>query len=648
MTRWHLALIVAAGLLIVIGGLLLAGWPQRIYMWGYDALAYPPQVLSDALRASRGHGRIVMWDAWMRDVPARYAALQAHRYANLRAVLLLELIVVLIVPSVALWRVIWFFVTRLGRVSPGAPHGSARWMTEREAAGLAYRPGHLLLGDAYGSTLGLDPRRQTMNVLLIGPPGSGKSSGLIIPNLLREDGRRSVVVTDLKGELRQTCAAALARTHEVWVVNFLDPAASLAYNPLAYCTDELATALFCNAWIDNTGRSQKEPFWDNATRELLLAGIAHLQATLPAPTLTHLNAFLCHQAPDDVIAALERSPSQVSRRKALAFLGALRRNDRLLGSVFSEITPRFMVLADARVQATTSENEVDFRRLVAPTGKPIALFLSLDRTLQEELKPLVAAFFLDLFRTLSQAADEQPGGVLPRPVFVYGDEFGNLGSIPKMPIWISTLRGAGVGLLLALQTAAQGMAIYGREGMDTIKAACTTKIGLSSMEPQDARWFSELSGQSTVVQTSASRQRGRFHVMTDRGSQSEQETARALVTMDEVRRLSPLEMLAIIGELQPLRLQQRRWYRDSHVRGRAGAPGAVQSQRATTLRPPETDRDLAPPRPADVEEGELDWERAAQAVLHKVEPVGEGLDVLVADVATSSQPLPVEPDLIGH
>jgi type IV secretion system protein VirD4 len=509
----------------------------------------------------------------------------------------------------------------------------------------------LLLGEAYGKTVGLDPVRQTMNTLLIGPPGAGKSTGVIIPNLLREAGRRSVVVTDLKGELRQTCAGYLEREHEVWVVNFLDPRGSLAYNPLAYCTDDLATALFCNAWITNTGRSEKDPFWDNAARELLLAGIAHLKAIMPDPTLSHLNALLCHQAPDSVIDALERSPAATARLKALAFLGALRRNDRLLGSVFSEITPRFMVLADARVQATTSRNEVDFRRLAAPDGRPVALFLSLDRTLQEELKPLVAAFFLDLFRTLSQTADEQPSGVLPRAVYLYGDEFGNLGAIPKMPIWVSTLRSAGVGMLLALQTAAQGLAIYGREGMDTIKASCATKIGLSNMEPQDAKWFSDLAGQATAVQTSASRQRGRFHVMTERGSQSESETSRALLTMDEVRRLSPLEMLAVIGELQPLRLEQRRWYRDGQVRGRVGTPGKSAVRRATPLVPPDADRDLMPARPADVEEGELDWEHAARTATSggdRQATADDDAAVPAGATEAASQAVSVEPDLIGH
>src|SRR5262249_3243657 len=160
-------------------------------------------------------------------------------------------------------------------------------------------------------------------------------------------------------------------------------------------------ALFCNAWIDNTGRSEKEPFWQNACRELMMAGIAHLQAVLDDPTLSHLDDFLCNQTPARVIAALNQAPSALARKEARAFLAPLQKNDKLLGSVFSEMTPRLMILSDPRVRATTSRNEVDFKRLVDPRARPIALFLSLDRTLQEEMKPLMAAFFLDLFRTLS-------------------------------------------------------------------------------------------------------------------------------------------------------------------------------------------------------------------------------------------------------
>jgi len=143
--------------------------------------------------------------------------------------------------------------------------------------------------------------------------------------------------------------------------------------------------------------------------------------------------------------------------------------------------------------------------------------------------------------------------------------------------------------------------------------------------------------------------------MTERGGRSESETARALITSDEVRRLSPLEMLAIIGEMQPLRLQQRRWYQDSQVKGRVTTPDPKASGRATPLTPPDADRDLAAARTATPEDAELDWERAVAAAAQPsgssgaAEPGTEATSAAPGSAAgTAAQPGPVEPDLISH
>ena len=94
--------------------------------------------------------------------------------------------------------------------------------------------------------------------------------------------------------------------------------------------------------------------------------------------------------------------------------------------------------------------------MVDPAARPVALFIGLDRTLQRQLKPLIAAFFLDMFRTFSGIADESAADALPRDVMIYADEFGNLGAIPEMATWISTMRSAGVGMMLAVQSTKQG------------------------------------------------------------------------------------------------------------------------------------------------------------------------------------------------
>jgi len=570
----------------------LLGLPQSVYRFVYVALAYPPSLLAQLIQG----GAVTPWDDWTRDVAARYAWLHTSAHGGLGGVIALEAALPLLVLGFVGWRVGWFIYTRPRPLTPSTAHGSARWMGAKEMrqGPLVYTGAPLLLGTRGNTSIALDRSLQVLNALLVGPPNTGKSAGFIIPNLRREDGRRSIVVTDLKNELLKKSYGALERDHEVWVLNVLSPATSLGYNPLAYCTDPLATALFCDAWISNTGASEDDPFWSNAAREMMMAGIAHLQATLPpgVVTLAHLDHFLTAQPPQAVIAALEVSPAPLAQKKAMSFMAALKSNDKLLGSVFAEITPRFMIMADPRVQAVTSRNEVDFRRMVDPSQRPVALFIGLDRTLQRQLKPLIAAFFLDLFRTFSQIADESATDALPRDVFIYADEFGNLGAIPEMATWISTMRSAGVGMALAVQSTKQIEAIYGPEAFDTITGSCYTKIGLSHMSWTDAQWFSQQAGQTTQVTQSSNVQRGRFHVTTDRGGASQSETKANLLNPDELQRIGETELIALIGERPPVRLTQRRYYDDDEVKDRGAGAGVPP---VPPLGPARPDGPLAPP-----------------------------------------------------
>ena len=577
-TRRTIAVIVALVLLSLGAWLRLSGALWDAYRWTYVALAFPVAWTLDFLARLHhgmhgGHLKSVGldWSAWVGHAAGRYPTLQGKPY---HPAVVIEAGVLALLLAVGAWRVVWFLSTRPGRIEAGATHGDAHLATTRELRALRDRGGPLLLGrlGRRGMRVCLDQAMQALNILVVGPPGSGKSAGVIIPNLLRERGDRSLVCTDLKGELLRLCGRALRATHTVWSVNFLAPDTSLGYNPLAGCTTPMDTFAFCDAWVSNTGASRSEPFWDSACKEIMSAAIFHLQAVAPTvPTLGTLYAFLCGQTPEAIIRTLEESPAPLARESAHSFMAALKANEKLLGGAFAEIKPRFRIMADARVQAVTSRHDVDFARLADATHKPIALFLQLDRTMQEELKPLAAAFFLDLFRTLSQLADASPSGELGRPVAAYLDEFGNLGTVPKMAVWISTLRSAGVSMLLAVQHSAQLVALYGDEGAATITGSCATKIGLSGLGLEDARTFSALCGDTTRVTQQASSQRGRFSVVSKQGGLSQAETGAPLMTADQVRRLEPGELLAIVRHLPPVRLQQCRWYQDRGQKSRVTA-----------------------------------------------------------------------------
>ena len=644
--------------------LLVLGLPQALYRHLYVWLAYPAAWVLDVAQGYSAPS----WAAWTRNIDVRYAALHTPGHGGLGGMIALEVLTPLVFLGFIAWRVGWFVYTRPRPLKPSTAHGSARWMTKAEMRRLPYTGAPLLLGERDGVSVAMDRDLQVLNTLLIGPIGSGKTSGFILPNLLRETGERDLVIADLKMALLQKAYTHLSKYYDVWVLNFFSPETSMAYNPLACCTDPLVTALWCDTWVANTGKSEKEPFWDKVAREVLMAGIFHLRAVArdtaartgrPAQdvTLAHLEDFLTAQTPHAVIAALEESPSSDARKSAFSFMASLKANDKLLGSVFAEIKPRFTILSDERVRATTSRNEVRLSRLGTGEGRPVAVFLALDPDYIEELRPLSAGFFSDLYRVLGDTARKTPGGELRRDVMIYGDEWGNIGQVAGMKKALNLLRSAGVYGVYAFQMRAQGIETYTDMGWQQLEGAFNTKVALSNMNNTDAKWFSEVLGQATEVTQGASVQRGRFQVTTDRGGQNQSETKRPLATPDEVQNMGERDVLAKVPNLPAVRLMQRRYFDDAEVRDRAPAKGEswvapLGPERTDGRLTPPPPLELAPPPAASVEaqEAQPEHEHEGDDPFREIDAAGvagnTGEDERAVDIAWYSGPTTAtEPDV---
>jgi type IV secretion system protein VirD4 len=516
---------------------------------------------------------LIGWDAWLRPgVETRWRQLHARTRhdAQVQELVTLEFWLLPLLMLLLAAKPLLTVTARLGRLRPGRGHGSARLASGREVRALRPRTGEagLRLGRIGSHAVALPEREAYEHVLVVGPPGSGKSSGLILPNILAERGTRSLVIVDPKSELLGITRGAVSRHSEIWVVNFLNPEGSHGYNPLAMVSDYLSAEAFAECWITNTGRSSKEPFWDNATKQLIVAAVLHLRAehTGAPPTLADLAAFFTRQDAETITAVLGASKSEPARDCATSFLASVTKNEKLLGAVFAELPPRFSILQDPRVRATTSRHQVSFARLGQQDGRPIALYLALERTMAPLLKPLSACFFMQLFEELIRVADASPGGFLPRPVLGYADEFGNIGEIPDMARWMSTVRSARIGFLLAVQDLAQLGAIYGKEGRQIIVTDCSTKIALAKTSADDAEWFSRGSGTATVLSYTAGDSRKRGDHLARSGVRGMSEVSRPLLTAGEVTRLPEDSMLVLAGNRQPMLVKQQRWYQDRRLR----------------------------------------------------------------------------------
>ena len=376
-------------------------------------------------------------------------------------------------------------------------------------------------------------------------------------------GVRSIVVTDLKGELTERTYAAMSRHHRCQVLNLVSPTTSVGYNPLAHITSALDAQVFAQTWIANTGQSSSEPFWDSAAKYLITAIVLHLNATTEGrdggATLTHVRKFLMLGSAK-IMGALTDSPHADVKEAMDGFAADLERNEKLQGSIFVELPLRFQLMADPRVQATTGRNDIDFAAMASLDAEPIALYLVLDRRMSQELKPLTACFFTQMFNAVIEIADRSPGGVLPRSILGYLDEFGNLGQICNFPTWMTTVRSAGMGFILAVQSLSQLKKLYEDEGMKIILEACNVKIALAKTTDEDAKWFSEQTGTATVLAANAGASRKRGAVLVDHGNQGYSETSQPLMTPGDVTRMPTTKMLLLSGNRPPVVVTQVRWY----------------------------------------------------------------------------------------
>ena len=172
------------------------------------------------------------------------------------------------------------------RTRPLDTHGSAHHATRRERRPFVHAPRRfpqaqrqapeacLVLGTSHGREISLSEKQQESNVIAVAPIGAGKTARIVIPNLLEEPGSRSLLISDVKGELVRITAGAVSRFHEVWVFSPHKPEESEGYNPLVHIRGVEDAQEFARCWVENTGKS-KEDFWPEAARRLMTAAILY-------------------------------------------------------------------------------------------------------------------------------------------------------------------------------------------------------------------------------------------------------------------------------------------------------------------------------------------------------------------------------------
>ena len=162
-----------------------------------------------------------------------------------------------------------------GRTRDGEEHGSATWASPREVnAQFSQKENKLLTRNV---RLGLDTHkhRRSLNVLVIGGSGAGKSRSYVKPNIL--EANTNYVVTDPKSEVLLATGGWLEQNgYDIRVLNLVNLEESDGYNPFRYIRDEKDALRLVNNLIQATtpkGNHGSDPFWEKSETALLQAVI---------------------------------------------------------------------------------------------------------------------------------------------------------------------------------------------------------------------------------------------------------------------------------------------------------------------------------------------------------------------------------------
>ena len=383
-----------------------------------------------------------------------------------------------------------------GRTREGAEHGSATWGSPQQVNAMFAQQENKLL--TRNVRLGLDTHkhRRSLNVLVIGGSGAGKSRSYVKPNIL--EANTNYVITDPKSEVLLATGGYLkSQGYDIRVLNLVNLEESDGYNPFRYIRDEKDALRLVNNLIQATtpkGSHESDPFWTKSETALLQAIIL----------------MLWQEAPE-----YEQNFSMVMR-----------------------------VLEYAEVKEEDEEyvSPLDLLFQAIEREKPDSVAVRQYTTFNF----LVSLLYSQAFQALYYSADQIHHGALPQHVHFVLDEFAAM-PLPGFTRELATMRSRNISASTIIQNMAQIKELY-KDSWETIPGNSDTILYLGGNEASTHKYISEALGKSTIDTKTHGQTKGRS------GSYSTnfQMSGRELLTPDEVRALDNRYAILFIRGAKPV------------------------------------------------------------------------------------------------
>ena len=434
-------------------------------------------------------------------------------------------------------------------------YGTAGFMSRKELKGVLdlvpnIKKHHgIILGELDGQVVCVPEKtRFNGNLAVYGASGSKKTRAFCMNMILQSVARRhSLIICDPKSELYEKSSEYLRdQGYTVKVFNLVTPANSDSWNCLAEINgQELMAQLFCDVIIRNTGSAKGDHFWDNAEMNLLKALVLYVERGYPKEkkNIGEVYKLLTMSSEKELNALFDVLP--VSHPAKAPYSIFKQSGESVRGGVIIGLGSRLQVFQNSDIREITGHTEID---LELPGKQPCAYFCITSD--QDSTFDFLSSLFLSfVFIRLVRYADQKcPGGALPVPVHVLGEELCACGVIPDLSRKISVIRSRNISMSCVFQNLAGLQNRYPLNQWQEILGNCDVTLFLGCTDALTADFISQRTGEASIAVTSKAKQLGTWRISnyTPEYRETSGVGKRRLMTMDEVLRMDVDRALVII------------------------------------------------------------------------------------------------------
>lgn len=435
-------------------------------------------------------------------------------------------------------------------------YGTSGWMQPREIPAVLDMVSDLsqhtgtVLGMLDGKFLCIPEKtRMNGNLAVYGASGSMKTRSFCMNRILQSAVRgESLIICDPKSELYEKSSEYMRDLgYTVRVFNLVSPENSDSWNCLKEIEgQELMAQLFVDVIIKNTnGTGKSDRFWDSGEMNLLKALVLYVDLTYPPEQRTIGEVYnLITQCSESQLDSLFDVLPLTHPAKAPYSLYQ-RASDSVRSGVISGLGSRLQVFQSDLIKKITAYDEIS---LELPGQQPCAYYLVTSD--QDSTFDFLASLFLSFaFIKLVRYADANcPGGRLPVPVHVLGEELTACGTISELSRRISVIRSRNISMSCVFQNLAGLQNRYPQNQWQEILGNCDVQLFLGCTDQLTAEYVSQRTGIASVAVSSTSKALNTLRVSdyTPQYRESSGVGKRPVLTPDEVLRLPVDEALVIL------------------------------------------------------------------------------------------------------